>query len=253
MGVEVMAEVIFIMGESGTGKSTSLRNLDCKKSFLIQVLQKSLPFKSSDWINVNDSKNGNVCCSDNNAEITKAMVWAVKKGKKIIVIDDFQYMMANEFMRRHGAGIGNAIFQLYNDIADNVWRLLKEAKNLPEDVRVYILTHSQTRDDGFVKVKTIGKLLDDKINLEGMVTIVLRSGVNDGSYLFSTQSNGNDCVKTPIGMFDKRFVDNDLSLVDKAICNYYSIDDSVFDEKDKTKKSSKDELIDCSEIVDREV
>ena len=98
---------------------------------------------------------------------------------------------------------------------------------LPDHKRVYILSHTSTDDFGKTKIKTVGKLLDEKIVLEGLVTIVLRTGVQNGKYLFSTQNSGADTVKSPIGLFDDELIDNDLAAADAAIFNYYGLQEAA--------------------------
>jgi hypothetical protein len=149
----------------------------------------------------------------------------MKASKRpIIIIDDFQYILANEFMRRVlDNETGNAAFAKYNEIARNAWDILMCAGQLAEDTRVYILAHTQEDDNGKVKAKTIGKLLDEKITLEGLLTIVMRTAVINGQYLFSTQNSGSDTVKTPLDMFTDEHIPNDLAAVDAAILDYYSI------------------------------
>ena len=140
----------------------------------------------------------------------------------IVVIDDFQYIMANEFMRRsHEKG-----FDKFTDIGRNAWEILNTAVNLAPERRVYILSHTQEDESGRTKIKTIGKLLDEKITPEGMVTIVLKAIVQDGKHYFTTQNSGMDTVKSPEGMFEQTLIDNDLAAVDKSICNYYGIQDT---------------------------
>ncbi len=201
MGIPVL-----ILGESGSGKSASLRNFKPDEIGLINVNGKPLPFK-------NDLKSIN---TDNYAKIEKALQ---KAEVKTLVIDDSQYLMANEFMRT--AKVTG--FQKFTDIGLNFWNLIKAVSALPDDKIVYFLQHYETTDAGRQKIKTIGKLLDEKITLEGMFTIVLKTSVHDGQYRFSTQNNGFDTVKTPIGMFDSEEIDNDLKAVDVAIRNYYKI------------------------------
>lgn len=201
MGIPVL-----ILGESGSGKSASLRNFKPGDIGLINVNGKPLPFK-------NDLKSVN---TDNYAKVEKVL----KESKvKTIVIDDSQYLMANEFMRT--AKITG--YQKFTDIGLNFWNLVKTVSALPDDKIVYFLHHIETTDTGRQKIKTIGKLLDEKITLEGMFTIVLKTSVHDGQYRFSTQNNGFDTVKTPIGMFESEEIDNDLKAVDEAIRNYYKI------------------------------
>ena len=211
-----MSIATLILGESGTGKSTSLRNFDPKKTLLIQSIHKPLPFRPKGWQQCEKGKGGNIFTTDNAEQICKAMVRA---PQDIIVIDDYQYIMANEFMRR-GMEKG---FDKFTDIGMNAWKICDLAAKLPPHKRVYILSHTQNDDYGRTKIKTIGKMLDEKITLEGMFTICLRTAVKDGVYQFSTQNNGSDTVKSPMGLFDKLFIDNDLALIDGIICDYYGI------------------------------
>jgi hypothetical protein len=208
-----------ILGESGTGKTTSLRNMVAADTLLIQSVKKPLPFKSADWKPVQGG--GNVYVSDQSSQIVAAMH---KTSRNVIVLDDFQYQMSNEFMRRvTDQEVGNSAFAKYNEIAKHAWDILIAASSLPDNKRIYILSHSNTDEFGRTKIKTIGKLLDEKIVMEGLVTIVLRTMVQNGNYLFSTQNSGSDTVKSPLGMFDDEMIDNDLMSVDRAICKYYGI------------------------------
>lgn len=214
-----MSIATLILGESGTGKSTSLRNLDPEHTFLIQMVKKPLPFRSSEWKPVVEG--GPVYVTDDSAKIVSAMN---KTRKEIIVIDDFQYLLANEFMRRvTDVAKGNEAFAKYNEIARHAWDVLMAASSLADHKRVYILSHTSTDDFGKTKIKTIGKLLDEKIVMEGLVTIVLRTQVQNGNYLFSTRNSGADTVKSPLGLFDDELIENDLAAVDAAIFNYYGL------------------------------
>lgn len=216
-----MSIVAMILGESGAGKTTSLRNLDPTKTLLIQAVRKPLPFRAAGWSTYNKAtKAGSIIVTDHAPFIVGAMK---SIERPIVVIDDFQYILANEFMRRvTDKEVGNAAFQKYNEIARSAWDILMAASSLADDRRVYVLSHTTTDESGHTKVKTIGKLLDEKIVLEGLVTIVLRTSVRDGRFVFQTQNDGNDTTKSPLEMFDERFIDNDLKAVDDAICSYYS-------------------------------
>lgn len=218
-----MSVATMVLGQSGTGKSTSMRNLQAKDSLLIQVVKKPLPFKSAGWsyFDKESNKEGNIFVTDQSASIVNILQ---KTSREIIIIDDFQYILANEFMRRVlDKETGNQAFAKYNEIAKNAWDILMTASNLAENKRVYILAHTQEDENGRVKAKTIGKLLDEKITIEGLLTIVLRTHVINGQYVFSTKNNGLDTVKTPLGMFETEHIDNDLMAVDKAIKEYYEI------------------------------
>jgi hypothetical protein len=206
-----------IIGESGTGKTTSLRTLNPTETLLIQAVRKPLPFRSSDWKPCTKADpSGSVIVTDAAPTILAAME---RTPKPIIVIDDFQYILANQFMRR-SAETG---WQKFSDIAKDAWEILMKASNLPHEKRVYILAHSQTDDTGKIKAKTIGKLLDEKITVEGLLTIVLRTAVINGQYLFLTQNNGSDTTKSPVDMFSDEHIPNDLAAVDAAITSYYDL------------------------------
>jgi predicted ATP-dependent serine protease len=213
-----MSIATLVLGESGSGKSTSLRNMDPAQTLLIQAISKPLPFKSKQWTRFDreTNKTGNVFVSDQTEDIAKLMQ---KTSRKVIVVDDYQYVMANEYMRR----TSETGYTKFTEIAKHSWDIFKLASELPEDVRVYFLSHTQTDDQGAVRIKTIGKMLDEKITIEGMFTIVLKTVVTDTDYFFSTKNNGADTVKSPIGMFETERIANDLLAVDNAIKSYYEI------------------------------
>lgn len=217
-----MSIATMILGQSGTGKTTSLRNLKPSDVLLLQAVKKPLPFRSAGWITCSkDHPEGSILVTDQAPVIVKAMQ---RTAKPIIVIDDFQYILANEFMRRVlDKETGNAAFAKYNEIARSAWDILMAAGQLADHKRVYILAHTQEDDGGHIKVKTIGKLLDEKITLEGLLTIVLRTSVINGQYVFSTKNNGLDTVKSPIGLFEDEHIDNDLAKIDAAISEYYNL------------------------------
>ena len=207
-----MAIPVLIIGKSGCGKSTSLRNcVDNDGWNLINVLNKPLPFKG---------KIPQVETDD----YTQVMQCLAGSKAHSIVVDDAGYLITNYFMRNHSSkGAGNAIFSMYNTLADNFWNLVEFIKKLPDDKIVYIIMHEDTDDYGNVKPKTIGKLLDEKICLEGMFTIVLRCVQENGKHLFVTQADGGAVSKSPIGMFEELQIDNDLLYVDNKIREYYGL------------------------------
>ena len=208
MGVPVL-----IMGRSGSGKSASLRNFD-KDVFVVNVNNKPLPFK--------DNTHLKVLNSDEYLKIKPALKMAYEKGIKTAVIDDAGYLLTAKFMAGHRQAKGNSQFDLYNEIADNFYNLIKFiADELPADMNVYVIMHEEMNDMGYTKPKTIGKLLDDKVCVEGMFTIVLHSMKLDGKYVFATNTDGLDVTKSPIGMFEETYISNDLSKVDEVIREYY--------------------------------
>lgn len=208
MGVPVL-----IIGKSGSGKSTSLRNFNEKELALINVLKKPLPFRR---------KFESTICTDDYQTILKAIF---KTEKKAIVIDDAGYLITNHFMNKHtSVGGGNGVFNLYNEIGDHFWGLIEFVKNkLPDNKIVYFIMHEDKNDFGDIKPKTIGKLLDEKVCIEGMFTIVLRCMNDNNKHYFKTQSDGNDTCKTPLEMFEDREIDNDLKNVDTVIREYYEL------------------------------
>lgn len=209
-----MAVSCMILGVSGTGKSASMRNCKSDKFALVNVAKKPLPFKG----NFDERYDG-----DNYQDAVNFM----KKCKaKSIVIDDAQYLMGNEFMRR----VTERGFDKFSEMAQNMWKLLNFInQDLPADKIVYLLGHIERDQDGNEKFKTMGKLIDQCINVEGTCTIVLKTHVADGQYSFLTQNSGHDTVKSPIGMFPSFAIDNDLNYVDEKIRNYYEIGEFLSD------------------------
>ena len=201
-----MAVLVMIYGQSGTGKSTSLRNFTNDEVAVINVSGKPLPFRSK--LTTYDT--------DNYAKISSALG---KIERKSIVIDDATYLMVNEFMRT--AKVTG--YQKYTDMAVNFNSLVAQASQLASDKIVYFLGHSDLKDDGTEHFKTIGKMLDNYVTVEGKFTIVLKTVVQDGKYYFSTHNSGQDTVKSPLGMFEDNYVDNDLKAVDTIIREYYGI------------------------------
>ena len=213
-----MGVLTYVLGRSGTGKSYSMRNFKKGEIGVINVQGKILPFKGSgsfDIVNTDDS-----------SSIVKN-IKEMSKKYKTIVVDDFQYVMANEFMRR----ATERGYDKFTEIAKHAWDIADCVTTLPADVIVYVMCHTDTDQDGFEKLKTIGKLLDEKIVLEGMSTIVLKTAVSDGQYMFLTQNNGKDTVKSPAGMFPSYAIDNDLKYVDEKIRNYFELGDYKADEE----------------------
>lgn len=201
-----MAIIVMVYGQSGTGKSTSLRNFKPEDVCIVNVSGKPLPFKNKH--------------KTFNTDDYMSIETAIKKAPaKSIVIDDATYLMTGEYMRT--AKVTG--YQKFTELALNYYTLVKTAAALPDDKIVYFMGHSDIDSNGNEKFKTIGKLLDEKITLEGMFTIVLKTVVTDGKYQFSTRNSGQDTVKTPMGMFSEPLIENDLAAVDKAIREYYEI------------------------------
>lgn len=208
-----MSIPVLITGRSGTGKSTSMRNFAHDEIALINVAKKALPFKG---------KFDSQMDTDNYETIKKGLLQTTKKS---IVIDDAGYLITNFFMKNHSLNNkGNGVYALYNQLADDFWNLIEWCKTrLPEDKIVYFIMHEDKNEFGDIKPKTIGKLLDDKVCIEGLFTIVLRAVAEGGEYKFRTQTDGSDVAKTPLQMFDTEEVPNDLKMIDGVIRNFYGM------------------------------
>ena len=181
---------------------------------MVNVNKKLLPFKNNEHIKLLNT--------DDYLKIMQSLKAAYDKNIKTAVIDDAGYLLTSKFMAGHRGSKGNSQFDLYNEIADNFYNLIKYVVDqLPTDMIVYVVMHEEMNDLGFSKPKTIGKLLDDKVCVEGMFTIVLHAMKVDGKYVFATNTDGLDVTKTPIGMFETDYIDNDLQLVDDTIREYY--------------------------------
>lgn len=207
-----MAQKVLILGESGTGKSTSLRNCDPATVAVVNPVGKPLPFKNHFEMlnNVTDAR-----------RITAWMQQQAAAGKKLIVVDDFQYTIAIPYMNR----IKENGWDKYNDFGANYFDIIQVCGQLPDDVVVAFMSHLETLESGLTTVKLIGKLLREKITIEGLFTVVLRTGVSEGKYYFYTQNSGKDTVKSPLGMFQSYAIDNDLAYVADKIRNFYEVGD----------------------------
>lgn len=210
--------LVMVVAKSGRGKSTAMRNMDPEKTFLISVIGKPLPFpKGIKWV-----EGKNMITQANPDTIRRAMM-EVGKNEKFdsLVIDDGQYIMATEFM-------SNAMVKGYDKftlMAKNIWDVLSLATKLRGGLKVFFLTHEEETNTGERKMKTLGKLLDEKITPEGLSAIVLYGDVvNDEqkrTYYFSTQSDGYTNAKSPFDMFPQK-IPNDLQLISTRIDEYYS-------------------------------
>lgn len=152
-------------------------------------------------------------------KICKFMKEQAAAGKKLLVVDDFQYILSVPYMNR----IKENGWDKWNDFGANYFEIIEVCKELPDDVVVAYMTHTETLENGVTTIKLIGKLLREKITIEGLFTIVLRTMVSEGNYYFCTQNNGKDTVKSPMGMFPAYAIDNDLNYVADKIRNFYEV------------------------------
>ena len=205
MGIPVL-----ILGESGSGKTYSIKNMDPEKVGVFLVEKPRLPFR----------KQFKTVQGANYFVILKAL--AEPKLKRY-VIDDSQYLLLNEFFDR----ANETGYQKFTDMALNFRNLIHFViRKVPDDVIVYFLHHTDTDANGKIKAKTIGRMLDEKLTVEGLFDIVLRTAVTPEGHVFLTQSTGSDTVKTPEEMFPENQIPNDLAVVDKAIRTYYGMEEN---------------------------
>ena len=219
-----MATLVMIYGESGTGKSTSLRNFGETDVAVINVSRKPMPFR-------NKLK---VYSTDDYGKIAAALPKMSEYPS--IVLDDCSYLIVNEFMRNCKV----QGYQKFSDMAYNFNALIEACASLPDYNVVYFLGHSEHSDDGREKFKTIGRLLDEKVTVEGKFTVVLKTLVKDGQYYFETHNNGQDTVKSPMDMFATDLIPNDLVMVDDAIRDYWGLENPRKTKKDKKEDKEKE-------------
>jgi len=211
MGIPVL-----ILGESGSGKSASLRNFDPDKVGVFNVAGKPLPFRKRlnviSTVKADEGKTRRV----NYGDILKTL----SRGKvKSYVIDDSQYLMAFEELDR----VKETGYNKFTEMALNFSGLVRYIIDyLPPDVIVYFLHHVETTEQGKVKAKTVGKMIDSKLTLEGLFSIVLLCEATAEGHHFVTQSDGYTTAKSPMELFE-RVIDNDLAFVDKAIREYWEL------------------------------
>ncbi len=224
-----MAQSVLVIADSGTGKSTSIRSLDPKETFIINIANKPLPFKGwkKNYSNISkDNPKGNMTSASSAPGIIKAMQHVNDKMPHIttLVVDDWQYMSSFEYFDR----ANEKGYDKFTSIAANLAQVAKMPKDMREDLTIFFLTHSEESTDvnghRKVKAKTVGKMIDNALTLEGLFSIVLFGRVKkteDGlEYGFDTQNNGENTCKSPMDMFEDSFINNDLQLVKDCIIKY---------------------------------
>ena len=207
---------VLLMGASGSGKSTSLRNLPAEETAIINITNKPMPFRNKDNKKI-------VCLKDFNAdsydELYKQIIKAIQGTKKrIVVVDDSSYMMSFENFEK----ATNKGYDKFTTMAKNYYDLIKSAISCDGEKIVYIITHEEIDDvNQLYRPKTIGKMLSNQLVIEGLFSIVLRSLYKNGEYIFQTQNDGTSVCKSPMDMFEQKEMPNDLYEVDKLIREYY--------------------------------
>lgn len=220
-----MATAVLIMGESGSGKSASLRNFAPNEISVFNVTSKPLPFKQG------KTKIPKI----DNATYTDIANALANPNKRAYVIDDAGYLLSFEMFKR----ANETGYSKFTDMAKNFFDMLDFINTkLPNDIIVYITMH--TEDDSEMhktKAKTIGKMIDQNLNLEGLFTIVLRAMQTEEGYKFITRDDRVSTAKSPMGMFESDKIDNDLKEVDRIIREYYDMKPLVDNKATTTKKT----------------
>lgn len=215
-----MSKVIGIMGESGSGKTTAMRNLDPETTFYIDCDKKGLSWKG--WRDQYSVEKKNYMVTDYVQVVQKVLTGISETEEaahiKTVVIDTLNgLMVADEVRRMKEKG-----FDKWQDLAQCVWQLLDSLYTFRDDLTIIVLCHSQTQkeDDGytFTRIKTSGKKLD-KLNVESKLTTVLYALCKDGKYIFKTHAD-NSTAKTPLGAFEEDEIDNDITKVLEALKDY---------------------------------
>lgn len=227
-----MAQGVLIIAESGAGKSTSIESLDPKSTFIVNVANKPLPFKgwkSKYTLWSKDTPNGNMYDKAGPENIEACLKYINDKRPEIktVVIDDFQYMSSFEFFDK----ADEKGYEKFTKIGAHLARIARMPKDLRSDLMVFFLTHAEEATDlegkRKFKAKTIGKMVDEKLTLEGLFSIVLFGKTKknkDGEirYVFETQTNGENTCKSPRGMFSDFEIANNLQFVVDSIIDYES-------------------------------
>jgi hypothetical protein len=221
-----MARAIFVVGETGRGKSYSLRNLEPKETVIINVAGKDLPFPG--YMKNYNKKDGTLVHIMDPLKVASVIIKIGTTPEnnhiKNLIIDDFQYLMSDQYMEKaHEKG-----FDKFVILAKNMYDLLspKVLPKLRDDLTIAILTHGELKTDGQIRAKTIGKMLDEKVTLDGLVTVALHCVLEEFSpgkieYKFLTNTDGLYGAKSPKGMFSNMTIDNDLAYVFKRMKEYY--------------------------------
>ena len=207
-----MGIAVLVLGESGSGKTYSLKHMDPEKVGVFSVRKGTLPFPEGKSFKIAKKASYEV-------------IYKVLKNPtmKTYVVDDSQYLMVNEFFRK----ANDSGYQKYTSIGKNFSDLLEYiAYQVPDDVVVYFLHHTQITSDGRVKAKTVGQMLDNYLTLEGCVDVVLLAQTDGQTHYFMTQSDGSNTAKSPEGMFELK-IPNDLNFVNDRIREYYGLDEEV--------------------------
>ena len=210
-----MAQKVLILGNSGTGKSTSIRNLNPEETFIIKCVEKPLPFKKSEKLYCTEKKN--TFTASNIGRVLGALE-KIEGNKKIktLIIDDFNYLLTfgyKDSAKENG-------YTKFERLAFGIIDIFQKIDTMRNDLIVYIMAHTQKDNEGKISMKTVGKFLDEKLVVEGLFSIVFLALGSDSDYKFTV--NGIDPAKSPMEMFETNEVENDLTITNKAIIEYFN-------------------------------
>lgn len=217
-----MSESVLILGESGTGKSSSIKNLPESETFIVNVIGKSLPFRGakSKYKQLSaDGLTGNYYATDDSTTIKRIINLVNNKRPdiRVLLLDDFGYTITNSFMRK----ANQKGYDRFIEIARDLFDILDLVSNLREDLYCFVMMHTETDNQGRSKPRTIGKMIDQYICIEGKFTTVLHAVVIDGCYQFLTNSDNQHMAKSPHGLFESLYIENDLKSVIESMKEYY--------------------------------
>ena len=223
-----MSNAVLILGESGVGKSTSIRTLNPEETFIVNVIGKPLPFrgfKSKYKTLSSDGLTGNYYATDDTNTIKRIINLVQTKRPDIrnLVLDDFGYTITNSFMRK----ANQRGYDRFIEIAKDMFDILDIVSNLREDLYCFVMMHTETDNQGRSKPRTVGKMIDQYICIEGKFTTVLHALVTDGNYRFLTNSDGQNMSKSPLGLFEDLYIDNDLQAVRDKMLAYFNEETEV--------------------------
>jgi adenylate kinase family enzyme len=216
-----MSNSVLILGESGCGKSTSIRNLPSEETLIINVISKPLPFRgaSKKYTKLSpDGLTGNYYASDDHSAIMRIinLVNTKRTDIKYLVIDDYGYTITNSFMRK----ATQRGYDKFVEIGLDSFTILDKITSLRDDLFCFVMMHTEIDSQGKYKPKTVGKMIDQYVNIEGKFTYVFHALVTESGYQFITNNDSKHMAKTPMGSFDELYIENDLLIVTEKIKDY---------------------------------
>jgi len=220
-----MNNAVLILGNSGTGKSTSIRNLPPEETFILNIGGKPLPFRGSSkkYKKLSpDGMEGNYYCSDNPVQIKRIinLIDQKRPSIKYLILDDFGFMISNEFMRKSMIKGWDKFVEISKDFSD----IISLVKSLRDDLFCFVTMHIDTDSQGMTKPRSVGKMIDQYVIPEAHFSYVFHTIVNDGNYRFITNNDNFHMCKTPMGLFSEQYIDNDMLMIANKINEYNNED-----------------------------